>query len=86
MGIRVASAAVATLAAAELLRSARACAVREDDGDLVVIVAVVGLADPQRQLRHVFLRHSVTQVAVRVGEVRAGDGDLVVIRAVVVAS
>ena len=50
------------------------CAAREGAGELVVDVAVVGLADPQRLLQHV----RVTQVAVRVGEVLEGDGDFVV--------
>ena len=60
--------------------------VREGDGDLVLIVAVMGLLDPQRQLQQVLQRRGAAQVPMRAGEVCAGDGDLAVTRAVVVAT
>ena len=53
--------------------------VRDGDGDLVVVLAVMGLLDPQRTLQHVLLRPGVPQDAVGNREVRKNGGHLAVV-------
>ena len=50
--------------------------VREEEGDLVVVLSVVGLKDPQHGLQHVLLRPRVNQGAVGISEVREGKATL----------